>query len=120
MIINLVLILLSAGCQQKYDSATLPPSGLAGTTVSSPAPQGVLESKRFSGVAKEVIAEQGISYVRLEVDGSAQIKWVALVNVNATVGQRISVDGEIEMKNFFSKGLNRRFASITFGKITSR
>ncbi len=69
--------------------------------------QGVL-----SGKVAETMNSSGYTYVRLE-SGGKKI-WVAVPETKVKVGQTISFLPGMEMKNFESKTLKRKFDSIIF------
>ena len=54
----------------------------------------------------------GYTYVYLENNGKKT--WVAVPQTTVTVGQMVTCQPGMEMKNFTSKTLNRTFASVFF------
>jgi len=105
------------GCSSQ-PTAVVPPAGLAGSNVLTTEPS-VVPAKILHGKVQEVVAEKGVTYLLFALEGSEQKVWVALVGAQVKVGDKLSINAEIEMRDFFSKGLNRKFNSIIFGKIAA-
>lgn len=66
----------------------------------------------LSGKVVETMDGGGYTYILLK-SASEQI-WVALPLMKVVVGQEISLVPGFEMKNFMSKGLNRKFDKVVF------
>lgn len=66
----------------------------------------------LSGKIVETMNSGGYTYVYLENGGKKT--WVAIPQTTVKVGQMVSCQPGMEMKNFTSKTLNRTFASIFF------
>lgn len=112
--------LLLSGCPKKPDALALPPVGLAGSGQHLNTKSAEKEPVVLKGIAKEVISEQGVTYLLLESDGEQTSVWVALIDTQVSVGDRLIIDGEVEMNDFFSKSLKRRFKQVIFGKVTRK
>lgn len=97
----------------------LPPTGMAGAQ--KVAPKGaVVEKVQLAGVVLEVKTHDAFSFVRLQVRTPNQTEkwhWVALVNSNLQKGEQIQVEADVLQKNFHSKGLDKTFGEIYFGRI---
>jgi Rieske Fe-S protein len=65
-----------------------------------------------SGKVVETMAGGGYTYANLEMNGKKT--WVAFSNVETRVGDTLSFRGCMEMTNFESKALSRKFDSILF------
>lgn len=80
----------------------------------SPAPQAAAPAAdgSISGKVVETMDSGGYTYVCLENGGAKT--WVALPQAKVKVGQQVTCQPGMEMKNFTSKTLNRTFASIIF------
>lgn len=88
-------------------------TGTAGAETSpaaaaKPAPKEV----PLSGTALETMDTGGYTYILLK--NGDQKTWVAAPLMKVTVGQELSLLPGYEMKNFTSKGLNRKFDRIVF------
>jgi hypothetical protein len=66
----------------------------------------------LSGKVVETMSSGGYTYVYLENKGKKT--WVAVPQTAVTVGQMVTCQPGMEMKNFTSKTLNRTFASVFF------
>jgi hypothetical protein len=89
------IILLSAGCKGP---------------MSNPASEAKQEIHEV--VVNEVI--QAGSYTYLNVSEKRKKSWLAVPSVQASKGDKISYSGGLIMTDFFSKELNRTFASVLF------
>ncbi len=67
---------------------------------------------QLSGKVLETMDGGGYTYILLK-SASEQI-WVALPLMKVVVGQELSLVPGFEMKNFMSKGLNRKFDKVVF------
>lgn len=65
-----------------------------------------------TGTVVETFESGGYSYVALDQGG--QRTWVASPPVKVAVGQKVSFNPGMVMRNFTSKSLNRTFDSIVF------
>jgi len=76
--------------------------------------QEILRSKEpIVGTALEVLNNGGYSYVLVQRDNGA-MGWVAVTQVEITVGSRVAFAPGLVMKNFESKGLKRKFDAVIF------
>ena len=66
----------------------------------------------LAGKVVETMNSGGYTYVSLENNGKKT--WVAVPATTVKVGQMVTCQPGMEMKNFTSKTLNRTFASIIF------
>lgn len=66
----------------------------------------------IKGKVKETLNSSGYTYVLLESKGKTI--WVAIPETKITVGKEMSFESDKEMKNFYSKSLNRTFDTIIF------
>ena len=98
-------VVIATGCNKK-DSAA--PSGQAHPPVASMADAGA----GLSGKVVETMDSAGYTYVSLD-NGGKKI-WVAIPQSKVKVGQTVTCQPGMEMKNFTSKTLNRTFDSIIF------
>jgi len=82
----------------------------------APAPQaqaGAAQAEiNFSGKIAETMDSGGYTYVLLENNGKKT--WFAVPATKVKVGQEVTCQPGMEMKNFPSKTLNRTFDSIIF------
>ena len=92
----LALILLSAGCKG--------PLSVPGTAEGKPGVHKV--------IVNEVIHAGGFTY--LNVSEKRKKIWLAVPEMQAAKGDKISYNGGLEMKDFFSKELHRTFPSVLF------
>ena len=100
-----VLFFVSAsGCNSTKKDA---PAPQAQPTVNT-APAGI----SLSGKVVETMDSGGYTYVSLEDNGKKT--WVAIPATAVKVGQLVTCQPGMEMKNFTSKTLNRTFESIIF------
>jgi hypothetical protein len=66
----------------------------------------------LSGKVVETMNAAGYTYVSLENNGKKT--WVAVPATTVKVGQEVTCQPGMEMRNFTSKTLNRTFESIIF------
>jgi len=66
----------------------------------------------LSGKVVETMNSGGYTYVALENNGKKT--WIALPETKLTVGQMLTCQPGVEMKNFTSKTLKRTFDSVIF------
>jgi hypothetical protein len=107
---SVVVMIGVVGCKQAKQEAPAPapqaqPQQLP---AGQPAPGGNV----LSGKVVETMNSGGYTYVALENSGKKS--WVALPDSKVKVGQQITCQPGMEMKNFTSKTLNRTFDSIIF------
>lgn len=70
------------------------------------------EAVPLSGKAVETMNSGGYTYVLLN-SGSEKL-WVAIPQTSVAPGQQLTLSPGYEMKNFTSKGLNRKFDKVVF------
>jgi hypothetical protein len=75
-------------------------------------PNAPQEAQLLSGKVVETMDSGGYTYVLLEQKGKKT--WVAVPVTKVKVGQEMSFDMGVEMRNFTSKTLNKTFESIYF------
>ena len=83
----------------------------------APAPQAQAQppvqlGPALSGKVVETMDSGGYTYVSLEKDGKKT--WVAMPQTKVKVGQEVTCQPGMEMRNFTSKTLKRTFESIIF------
>lgn len=100
-----VVIISAGGCKSAKQEAQAPAPQAAQSA--APAADGTI-----SGKIVETMDSGGYTYVCLENGGAKT--WVALPQAKVKVGQQVTCQPGMEMKNFTSKTLNRTFASIIF------
>lgn len=77
------------------------------------APQ--LQASEDIAVSGTIIESMNVSgYTYMQVNSAGEQIWVAVPETSVTVGDEITFAGGMEMKNFYSKTLNRTFESIIF------
>jgi hypothetical protein len=74
--------------------------------------EAALNSSPLSGKVVETMNAGGYTYVSLEKNGKKT--WVAIPATEIKVGQEVTLQPGMEMRNFPSKTLNRTFESIIF------
>lgn len=109
----LASVALSLGCTQKKITPSNPPVGLAGAQTAA---NGTALSQKMSGIAQEVLSQQGVSYVLLKEKNTKKAVWIALIESSVKKGEFLTVDAEVEMKDFYSKSLNKKFEQVVFAK----
>ena len=103
---GVVLLIGVGGCKQAKQEAAAPapqaqPAGGMGQAGGG-----------LSGNVVETMDSGGYTYVNLENNGRKM--WVALPASKVKVGQNVTCQPGMEMKNFTSKTLNRTFDRIIF------
>ncbi|HBG05306.1 MAG: DNA-binding protein [Geobacteraceae bacterium GWC2_58_44] len=98
----LPLVMLAAGHEACAGSEPSP-----GATA-KPAPKAV----QLSGKVAETMDGGGYTYVLLK--NGAEKVWVAIPLMKVTVGQELALIPGYEIRNFTSKGLNRKFERVVF------
>ena len=110
---SLVLISVSGCNSVKNDvPASAPQAQPAAAMAPAPAQAQAQAEESLSGKVAETMSSGGYTYVYLENSGSKT--WVAIPQTAVKVGQMVTCQPGMEMKNFTSKTLNRTFASIIF------
>ena len=93
--------------------AATPPAADAAAPAAAPAPAPAPAPVPLSGKVLQTMNAGGYSYIYIEqADGSK--KWVAVTQINVTVGEQMNFKPGMEMGNFESKALKRSFDSIIF------
>ena len=100
-------ILTAVGCKKDTPPPSSPPAPQ--TESGSPGPQ---LGGSLSGKVVETMNSGGYTYVSLENNGKKI--WVAAPEAKVKVGQTVTCQPGMEMKNFTSKTLNRTFERIIF------
>jgi len=100
-----LFFVIASGCNSTKKDAPAPPQA---QPAASAAPAGI----SLSGKVVETMNSGGYTYVSLENNGTKT--WVAVPATAVTVGQEVTCQPGMEMKNFTSKTLNRTFESIIF------
>lgn len=78
----------------------------------SPSTDAKPKEVKLSGKILETVDGGGYTYILLQND--AEKVWVAIPLTKVTVGQQVSLVPGFEMKNFTSKGLNKKFDKVIF------
>jgi hypothetical protein len=103
-----IVLIAAVGCKSAKQEAPAPQS----QTQSQPATPPVQAGNPLSGKVVETMNSGGYTYVSLENNGKKT--WIALPDSKVKVGQQLTCQPGMEMKNFTSKTLNRTFESIIF------
>lgn len=111
MRVLLPLILLVA-CN-KSETFT-PPSAAPAAPAEAPKAEAPA-SGGLSGTVEETMSAPGYTYLRLKTAEGE--KWAAVPEAQLTVGQTVTLERPMVMKNFQSKTLNRTFDEILFAKL---
>ncbi len=69
-------------------------------------------------VVEETIQVSGYTYIRAKEDGKEY--WIAVTTIDVKKGETLYYEGSMEMKNFESKELKRKFDSILFVESVSK
>lgn len=105
-VVSVVFLVSIIGCNaNKKDASAAAPREQ--TVVSAAQADGSL-----SGKVAETMNSGGYTYVSLEKNGKKT--WVAVPQTTVKVGQELTCQPGMEMKNFTSKTLKRTFDSIIF------
>lgn len=112
---GIVLLIGVGGCKQQAKQEA--PAGLPQghpPVGGAPASGGGMSQAggALSGKVLETMNSGGYTYVSLDNNGKKI--WVALPESKVKVGQNVTCQPGMEMKNFTSKTLNRSFDSIIF------
>jgi hypothetical protein len=71
------------------------------------------EAELLTGKALQTMDSGGYTYVYIEKKDSEKV-WIAIPSTKVTVGSQMSFKGGMEMRNFESKSLKRKFDTIIF------
>jgi len=96
----------AGGCNSTKKDAPAPASQ------AQPAVNAAQAEPSLSGKVVETMNSGGYTYVSLENSGKKT--WVAIPAAAVKVGQEVTCQPGMEMRNFTSKTLNRTFESIIF------
>jgi hypothetical protein len=111
--VSVVVLIGVVGCKQAKQEAPAPAPQTQQMPAGHPPTGGATEAGGvLSGKVVETMNSGGYTYVALENKG--QKTWIALPDSKVKVGQKITCQPGMEMKNFTSKTLNRTFDSIIF------
>ena len=99
-----LFFVMAGGCTKKEAAAPAPQAQPGAAT----APAGI----SLSGKVVETMNSGGYTYVSLENNGKKT--WVAIPATAVKVGQEVTCQPGMEMKNFTSNTLHRSFESIIF------
>jgi predicted small secreted protein len=97
---------IASGCNSTKKDVPAPASQ------AQPAANAAQAEPTLSGKVVETMNSGGYTYVSLENNGKKM--WVAIPAAAVKVGQEVTCQPGMEMKNFTSKTLNRTFESIIF------
>ncbi|HTG00101.1 MAG TPA: DNA-binding protein [Nitrospirota bacterium] len=108
-----VLVIVFAACFGAASALSGAAYGASETSATKPAQMKISdETLVLSGKVVETMDSGGYTYVLLEKKGKKT--WVAVPAMKVKVGEVVSFEPGVEMKNFSSKTLNRTFESIYF------
>jgi hypothetical protein len=105
---GILVFVIVSGCKAPKKEAPAP----APASQAQPAVNPAQTDTSLSGKVVETMNSGGYTYVSIEKNGKRT--WVALPATVVKVGQEITCQPGMEMKNFRSKTLNRTFESIIF------
>lgn len=109
---NQILFLANLGTTPEFSTTNIIPAPVFDTI-----PQNAAPLIMHTVVVKEVIQTSGYTYLRVK-EGEKE-HWLAVVKINAMVGQTYTYDDAVAMNNFTSKELKRTFTEVYFlGKLT--
>lgn len=127
----LSMILLLGACQKsETPKEALPPAGLAGSAhtgtsiqLQNASPHASLPASTDKpieqGTVVEMIPKSGYSYVRItKADGGEA--WLALVEDQPKVGEKIRYQEQAVLTDFHSKSLDRKFDQIIFANLVKK
>lgn len=109
------LVLALAGCS-KNESKTPAKGGEATPKTVTPAP--AAGTGAVTGTVLETM--EAASYTYILIDTGASKVWAAGPRATIAVGDKVSIADAMEMKDFQSKSLNRKFDTILFAASISR
>lgn len=121
----LLLLLGGAGCKSGGEQATAPAAGQASapaaqqqplTVETEPAAPHPVVSERVDVKGKVLETIDAASYTYVNVDTGGATQWVAVPETDLEVGQEVSFESGMEMKNLESKTLGRTFDSVIFSR----
>lgn len=92
------------GCKNKQEAVVSPQT--------KPVVQEPQTAVSFSGKIVETMNSGGYTFLLLEKDGMKT--WVAIPETKVKVGQEVACQPGMEMKDYYSRTLDRKFASIYF------
>jgi len=112
--VSVLFVIFVSGCNssKKEATATAPQAQPAATMAQAPAPAPAPAGNALSGKVIETMNSGGYTYVLIENNGKKT--WIAGPQTTVKVGQQVSCEPGMEMKNFTSKTLKRTFDSIIF------
>lgn len=113
----LLLLLIVPGCNKRTGStANTPPAGKAAGKITTPSPQASPGAPGgLTGTVVETIDAGSYTYVKLATAKGEE--WAAVPKAEVKKGQKIGIAGAMLMKDFQSKTLKRKFATIYFGTL---
>ena len=103
-------VVIASGCKQTKKDGPVPVPATA--SQAQPAANAAPAGLSLSGKVVETMNSGGYTYVSLEQNGKKT--WVAIPAATVKVGQEMTLQPGMEMKNFTSKTLNRTFDSVIF------
>lgn len=104
--VSVLFLVIAGGCNAAKKDAPAPASQ------AQPVANSAQAEDSLSGKVVETMNSGGYTYVCLESNGKKT--WVAIPAASVKVGQELSCQPGMEMKDFKSKTLKRTFASIVF------
>ena len=112
-VISILMALLSFSCRQEEEKQQeQPQQQVQPPQQVQPQQQAHAGVNMRTGVVQEVL--QATSYTYLNVKEGDRDSWIAVTKRETKVGETISFSAGLEMKNFESKDLQRKFESIYF------
>ncbi|MEW6218571.1 MAG: OB-fold nucleic acid binding domain-containing protein [Thermodesulfobacteriota bacterium] len=113
LLLAMAAILAVAGCSKEGEPPAQAPATGSAPASSSGAPAGeTATSWAFAGKVAETMNASGYTY--LLVDSGQEKKWVAVPMVQVTLGEEVSFQDGLIMRNFESKALGRVFEEVVF------
>lgn len=111
-----------SGCGERVEYDEQPQSGTSAHTDAGQAEADHAAAKtttaatagQFAGVVTETMDGGGYTYILVETDSDQ--RWVAGNKMSVAVGDRVTVAGAIQMRDFASDSLDRTFAEIWFAQ----
>lgn len=111
----LLLLIGGAGCKSGNEQASAPTPGQQPLTVeSAPVQMQQAMEERVSVQGKVLETIDASTYTYVNVDTGEGTQWVAVPGTKFEVGEEVSFDGGMEMKDLESKTLGRTFDSVIF------
>lgn len=102
-----LLTLLVFGCDQSAQAPTQADAAVEAVQVNT----GVV-SEGKTGIVSETIKVESYSYIRINQQGNDI--WLASTPIEVSNGDQVRYSGEFQMKDFYSKTLERTFPDILF------